>query len=357
MSSFHFLVNRADLAKCSLEPAAVPDIDPGEALLRVDRFALTANNITYGVAGDALGYWQFFPAEGDWGRIPVWGIGTVSASRAEGVAAGSRYYGYFPMSGHLVVTPGKVGPGGFADHAAHRQSLPPVYNQYALMTAALGFPPRHDNHQMVYRPLFTTSFVLDDYFADNGCFGAEQVVVASASSKTAFGTAFLMRGRPHQTVGLTSGANRAFVEGLGLYDRVLTYDEAATLDPAIPTAYIDMSGNRAVLAAVHRHFGENLVTSCSVGITHREAREGEDPRYLPGARPAMFFAPDQIRKRNQDWGPAEFRRRVGAAWQAFLGAVDDWVQIVEAPAPGQITAIYETVLNGAAPDRAYVLRR
>jgi hypothetical protein len=355
MRSYDFLVKRNDLTACSVEPASEPPIAPGEVLLRVERFGLTANNITYGVAGDLIGYWRFFPAPGDWGRIPAWGIGTVSASTVEAVAEGGRYFGYFPMSGHLVVSPAKAGPAGFADDVAHRRELPPVYNQYSLMTEALGFPAGQDNHQVIYRPLFTTSFVLADYFADHDNFGAGQVILASASSKTAFGTALMMRDRPQRTIGLTSEANRRFVQRLGLYDQVATYDEVADLDASQPTAYIDMSGNRAVLAAVHRHFGGNLVNSCSVGITHREARTGPDPATLPGARPTLFFAPDQVRKRNEEWGPARFKQNLGAAWGAFLGVVDEWVDILEAPAPGRLESVYQTVLDGAAPNEAHVL--
>jgi hypothetical protein len=356
MSSYDFLVKRADLSEYRLETAPTPAIGPGETLLRVDRFALTANNITYGVAGDALGYWQFFPAEGEWGRLPVWGIGTVLASNAEGIAEGERYYGYFPMAGHLVVTPGRARPHGFTDEAAHRRDLAPVYNQYARMNEALGFDPRHDNHQMIYRPLFTTSFVLDDYFGDNDCFGAGQVILGSASSKTAFGTAFMLRDRQQKVVGLTSQSNRAFVERLGLYDTVITYDEVSSLPASVSTAYIDMSGNRRVLADVHHHFGENLVNSCSVGITHHEARDGEDPQTLPGARPTMFFAPSQIDKRNRQWGPAVFQQKLAAAWQAFVAVVDDWVEIIESPTPGRLGQVYATVLNGPPPDKAYVLK-
>ena len=78
------------------------------SLLHVDRFALTANNITYAAFGDAMSYWDFFPSgEADWGRVPVWGFGTVVASRCDGVAVGERFYGYFPMSTQLRVTPAK----------------------------------------------------------------------------------------------------------------------------------------------------------------------------------------------------------------------------------------------------------
>jgi hypothetical protein len=45
----------------------------GEARLRIDGFALTANNITYAAFGDAMKYWEFFPTgDAAWGNIPVW---------------------------------------------------------------------------------------------------------------------------------------------------------------------------------------------------------------------------------------------------------------------------------------------
>ena len=47
----------------------------------------------------------------------------------------------------------------------------------------------------MYRPLFFTSFMLADQLEDNDWFGAEVLVLSSASSKTAYGTAFLLRGQ------------------------------------------------------------------------------------------------------------------------------------------------------------------
>jgi hypothetical protein len=273
----HFLVQRDNLADTRLADAEALSAAAGEAIIRVDRFALTANNITYGVAGDLIGYWKFFPAEGGWGRIPVWGIGTVTTSNHPEIEVGSRYYGYFPMSSELLVKPEKVTPRGFRDASAHRAELPVVYNQYSTVSADNGFDPAMENHAMVYRPLFTTSFVLDDYFADNDFFGATSLILGSASSKTAFGLAFMLRRREGiRVVGLTSRSNLGFVAGLDLYDQVLTYDEVESLNHE-PSAYVDMSGNREVLGRVHHHLGDELVASCGVGITHWEARDGEVP--------------------------------------------------------------------------------
>lgn len=350
----NFIVKRDDLALTRLEDADSIHPCRGECVIRVNRFALTANNITYGVAGDIIGYWNFFPTEPGWGRIPVWGIGTVTSSEHPDITVGTRYYGYFPMSNELLVRPERVGPRGFTDAAEHRAELPVVYNQYNLMSEANGFDPAFDNHYMLYRPLFTTSFVLDDYFADNDFFGARTLILGSASSKTAFGLAFMLKRREGiKVIGLTSPGNVGFVRGLDLYDEVVTYDEVESL-PVEPSAYVDMAGNRHVLAKVHHHLGDNVVASCGVGATHWEARDGEDPRSLPGARPAMFFAPSQILKRNGELGPEKYQQLIGAATGAFLAEVDGWVSIEE-HAFTEIESVYRTVLGGAAPDRGYVV--
>ena len=356
---YSFEVNRTDLGntrQIELPDSAELELAEGEAIVRVDRFALTANNITYGVAGDLIGYWQFFPAEGEWGRIPVWGIGTVARSNHPALPEGQRFYGYYPMSSYLQVKAERIGPRGFSDAAAHRAALPPVYNQYALMTPENGFDPRFDDHQMVYRPLFTTAFVLDDFLADNSFFGAGNIILSSASSKTAFSLAFLLQqGGDIRVTGLTSQGNRAFVESLGIYDRVTSYDSLASLNADEPVGFVDMAGNRRVLEQLHNHYQDNMKCSCGVGITHRDAREGADPGSLPGARPEMFFAPSQIEKRNKDWGAEGFQQKLAAAWAAFLPAVDQWVNINHPGGPEGMADTYHTVLAGARPDQAYVV--
>jgi hypothetical protein len=359
MNSYSFEVTRSDLGNTQTIELPAPEsvqLQTGEVLLTVDQFALTANNITYGVAGDMIGYWKFFPAQGDWGRIPVWGIGTVAASDNAELSVGERFYGYFPMSSYLVVKPEAVSARGFTDGAEHRAALPPVYNQYALMNRDNGFDPAFDNHQMVYRPLFTTSFVLDDYLDDNDFFGAGNIILSSASSKTSFGLAFLLHQRPQMKVtGLTSAGNKAFVESLGIYDQVVSYDDIASLDNNEPVAFVDMAGNRKVLEQLHHHFQDNMRCSCGVGITHWEARDGADPASLPGAKPTMFFAPSQIQKRNQDWGPEKFQQQLAQAWSQFLTVVDNWVSINHPTGADGMRQTYETVLAGAKPDQAYVV--
>ena len=359
MSAYSIEVQRTDLAKTRnipMAPAADLNLNAGQVLLQVDKFALTANNITYGVAGDMIGYWQFFPAAEGWGRIPVWGMATVVRSNVDGMAPGQRYYGYFPMSSYLVVEPTRLSDRGFVDGISHRSALPPTYNQYSRVTPENGYAPEFDAHQMIYRPLFTTAFVLDDFLADNGFFAAKTIILSSASSKTAFGLAYLLQQRPGiRVIGLTSAGNREFVAYLGLYDQVASYDEVEQLDSDQAVVFVDMAGNRQVLTRLHEHFQNNMHYSCGVGITHWESRDGQAPATLPGAKPAMFFAPSQIQKRHKDWGPEKFQTELARAWERFLTDVDRWVEVVPRSGATELLDTYQEVLNGAAPDQAFVV--
>jgi hypothetical protein len=355
-----FLVNRGDLRQFRFAPAMAPaevDLRSGEALLSIDKFAFTANNITYAAFGDAMQYWAFFPAPEGWGRIPVWGFADVVRSEHEAIGEGERVYGYLPMSTHLVVQPDRVTDGGFVDASPHRAELPAAYQQYSRVAGDPDYDPNHEDEQALLRPLFMTSVLIEDFLADNDVFGARSVVLSSASSKTALGVAFLAsRNRPSEceVIGLTSPRNVAFCERVGYYDRVLAYDALDSLSSDTPTVFVDMAGDGELLYAVHRHFDASLRHSCIVGATHWEQRGGQ--RELPGPSPEFFFAPTRLKKRRQDWGPGGVEKRLSDAWRAFLPSVNGWMKIVHSDGPGGVEAVYRETLEGkVSPELGHVL--
>lgn len=186
-----FLVDRSDLRRTAFRPGRHgPDsaLESGQVLVRIDRFTFTANNVTYGAVADLIGYWNFFPAEEGWGRIPVWGFGDVVRSRHDAVPAGERLYGYFPMSTHVVLQADCVSATGLVDASAHRAALPPFYNQYSRVAADPGYDTAREGEIALFPPLFATSFLVDDFLADRGFFDARAAVLSSASSKTALGS-------------------------------------------------------------------------------------------------------------------------------------------------------------------------
>jgi hypothetical protein len=350
MQSTDFVVARNDLQQCKLIETQLPDAAtlPDEALLvKVTRFALTANNITYAVLGDQLKYWQLFPAPKDFGNIPVWGFGEVIASKHPGIAAGETLFGYFPMATHLVIEAADVSKRGLRDAAAHRQGVASVYNAYARVSGDPAFTGRQGDYQALLRPLFMLSFLVDDFLAENEDFSAKRVMLSSASSKTAFGLAHLLHARGVKVIGLTSAGNTAFVTSLGCYDEVVTYDGVTALPADSAVAYVDMAGNSDLRERLHRHFGEQMKYSGQVGLTHRGI--SPDEPQLPGAKPTWFFAPDQIRKRAREWGPGGVDKRFGAAWTGFAPKLDQWLDVTEGRGPAAVQVTYLDTLNGRVP--------
>jgi len=350
-----FLIAKDDLHRTRFAEAAPPELQDGQALLTVDAFGLTANNITYAVFGQAMSYWSFFPAEEGWGRMPVWGFAEVAESRHDAVAVGMRVYGYLPASSELVVSPGRVDASGFIDASVHRSELPPVYNAYLRVEADPVYDADTEDQQMLLRPLFFTSYLIEDFLTDSGLFGASTAVLSSASSKTASALAFLLAGRPGiEVVGLTSPRSVEFTRALEVYDRVVAYEDVDAL-PDQRAVYVDMAGDAALRDAVHEHYGERLAHSAVVGATHHD-RMGELPDSLKGPRPLFFFAPDQARKRTEDWGRKGLEQRLADAWRGYVQWTRGWLEVIHGEGPEELERAYLDLLDGRIdPAKAHVL--
>jgi len=341
-------VRRDDLAKTELRDDAVPEIGPGEARLRVDRIGVTANNVTYALMGDAMHYWDFFPTSEGWGLVPLWGFGEVVASQTDGVTAGTRVYGYFPSASHVVVRPGAVDETRFKDASEHRAKLPSPYNSYTVTTHDPAYDAEREDLLILFRPLFFTSYMLADELEDNDYYGASVLAMSSASSKTAYGAAFLLQGQGPEMVGLTSPGNVAFTESLGCYDRVVAYDRLEELDDTKPTAYLDVAGSSDLRDRLRARLGDDLVRDVVVGVTHQEQGGGGG---LAATGTTFFFAPNQMRKRTGDWGRPVLDQRFAEAWHRFVPSVEGWVDVVPHVGPEALREVWLEVLSGTSSPR------
>lgn len=370
MTTLQFQVRKTALNTTRTVTVADTPLAEGQVLVRIDRFAYTANNITYAAFGEAMQYWQFFPAaaqaEGDagWGVIPVWGFGTVVQSRCEGVAEGERLYGYWPMASHATLTPGHISASGFVDAAPHRAALHGVYNRYARCSADPYYTPADEAAQALLRPLFMTAFLIDDFLADNAFFGATPMaasegaaratlLVSSASSKTACATALHLSQRAEvDVVGLTAPGKVDYCQSLGIYKRVLTYEQIDAVDAHTPCIYVDFAGNSSLRRAIHQRF-QHLAYDCSIGGTHVD--QLGNARDLPGPRPVLFFAPAQAKKRSADWGADGFGQRLLAGWRSYMQRVADprtpWLVVQEHAGIDAVRAAHALVLSGQSDPR------
>jgi hypothetical protein len=350
-----FLVKRDDLHQTRIEEnGGAPELADGQALLEIDCFGLTANNVTYAVMGEAMSYWKFFPADEDgWGRVPMWGFATVADANGTGLSDGARFYGYLPPSTHLVVQPGETGERGFIDRSPHRAELPSAYQGYRRTDGDELYESGGEAEQMLFWPLFFTSWLIDDQIADEGFYDAETLVISSASSKTAIIAAYQLAQREDspKLVGLTSPGNREFVEGLGIYEDVASYEEISDL-PEGKAAYVDMSGDGEIRWQVHERYGDDLTHDMPVGMSHWEELSAGRHGDLPGPTPEFFFAPTRAKKRISDWGGRDLDDRMAADWKPFVGFVKDWLEVRNSSGPDGLEKTYREVLEGRVPPNA-----
>ncbi len=353
------LVNKSDFADVTLVNMDDVPLEDGFIRCQVGPWALTANNVTYMVAGHQIGYWHYFEPAAygidmpNHGRMPVWGYAKVTESRCDGVDFGQVIYGFLPIIDTFDMKPTRLNSTGFQDGNDHRTPLHSLYNSYSFVDADPSFR-LHPDLQPLLRPLFTTSFLIDDFLAEKDFFGAEQVLILSASSKTALGTAFCCKARGGVKVtGLTSASNKDFTHKTGFYDHVETYDTITDLNPDVKTVIVDMSGNTKVLSTLINHFEENLTYVCRVGLSHWDA----EPEQLPKTATPIkfFFAPDQAKIRIAEWGGAGFAKNLAKRWIPFLNSAENWLEIEKSEGASQILKTYKDVLNGtASPTKGFL---
>jgi|CXWL01.1.fsa_nt_gi hypothetical protein len=291
MLQFH--ISKTDLRDTRMADVAPGALADGAARLRLDLFALTANNITYAAMGSGpLGYWDFFPAPEGFGCPPVWGFATVVQSNAANVEPGARYYGYLPLSETLDVAPVKASARAFVDGAPHRAAKAPVYNQYINVAADPAYDSAFEPEQCLFRPLYATGWWAADCVHQDR---PRVVVMSSASSKTALATAHQLRKLGDaQLVALTSARNADYVRATGLYHQTITYDDMSALNADGAATYLDFLGRDETIAAAHRALGANLKRSIQIGATDWADKPdgGFSPRVaLEGPKPEFFFVP------------------------------------------------------------------
>ncbi|WP_421788373.1 DUF2855 family protein [Hyphobacterium sp.] len=350
MQNWAMEIDRQDITKAQLVTPQRKDLRKSEVRLVIDRFALTANNITYAAFGDAMRYWEFFPAgDSGRGRLPVWGFADIAESRHPDLPVGDRIYGYFPAASELIVQPVKVSASGFIDAAAHRAELPAPYNRYVRCAGDAGYGKDREAEQMVLQPLFLTGWLLARYLNAEKGFGARLVFLTSASSKTAIGLArSLSADNPHavRIIGLTSPGSREFVSGLGCYDDVVTYPEIADLPTGDASAIVDFAGDADINRALHERLADDLTANIRVGGAHWE--QSAPASDLPGPRPHFFFAPDHVQQAIAELGPEGFQSAYGAAWQDFAASARDWLAFREFEGAQACLDIYRRLIAGDA---------
>lgn len=340
-----FQVNKQDVTEFRVVEGIDESLSDTGIELEIERFAFTANNLTYFVVGDKLGYWQFFPPikneDKKWGVIPVWGMAKVVKSNHLDVQAGERLFGYFPPADKLIMQNINTKEDTVIDMSEHRRPLPQGYNVYRRTQAMKGYNQNQDNFRMLLWPLYITSFCLWDLLAGDKGYDVEQIIILSASSKTSLGLAYALNtdDSAPKVVGLTGDRNKEFVSSMDVYSNVFDYQSVQSVDNSKSSAVVDMSGNSSVLTELRKHLGNKLTHDIGVGLTHRAVDESS-------AQQNVFFAPEHIQKRMQEWGPKVFSKRSGDFIMRASVWSQSWLSITQKQGLEALQDNFQAVADG-----------
>ena len=350
-----FLVNKYDLFETTFSEEKIPISKENEVILEIERYAFTSNNITYGVIGDTLGYWNFFPAEEPYGIIPVWGFANVTSSKNEYILEGDRFYGYFPMSRYLKVIPKKVNDFGFIDDSNHRRKLPPVYNHYSKI---IKYADESLEYHPLIKPLFLTSFLNYFFLQDEKFFDCDQIILTSASSKTALSLAFLLskyKSKDNKKIiAITSEKNMQFVSEIKFYDIVLSYDNAEENLKRSKSVIVDFAGNSDYLKKLSDHLGDGLKHVSLIGLADWSSKTNF--KIIPNSK--FFFAPNHAEKRYREMGVKRTTLLADELLKEFIMKVKNYIKLEYCNDPKDIHELYLKSLKGKIdPSKGYMVKK
>ena len=351
-----FLVDKSNFFKTSFEENKLPALQAGEVLFNIDKYAFTSNNITYAVVGEQVKYWDFFPADAPWGIVPVWGFAEALASENDAIKTGGRYFGYFPMSDYLIVKPGGIKPHGFADASEHRSHLSPIYNFYTQVPRIPHYQKETEDYLPIIRPLFATAFLIYHFLKDNDFFSAENIILTSASSKTALGLAYMLnenkKSDGKKIIGLTSKKNIDFVESNNYYDEVISYDKAVEKNTGENTVIIDFAGNADLLNDFYQKLNDALKHVALIGLTDWSA--AKNFKQVPVAK--FFFAPTHMQDKYKEWGAEKTNLLLG---QNMVGFISDMKKHLEIDVVNDNNSLQELFINmlkgNIDPSKGYIV--
>jgi hypothetical protein len=348
------LFRRDNLAAAEIRAPVLSDLLPGEVRLAVEKFGVTSNNVSYARFGDGehVPFWNAFPGPQGLGRVPLWSFVRVTESRNADIPAGSRYFGYVPMASHHTVA-AEATPRGFLDTSPQRAFLHPWY----LTFQRVGEPDNLDDFRALMRPIFPASFNLASLVERQAAHGVKSLIITSASCKTAIGMTdeLLERRAGVATVGITSAANRAFVESLGIYDQVATYDAIKSATVTSPAGFIDFTGAGHWQEAVYQCFASSLSYGVLIGFTHPGADDTAPPG-LPAPQPEPFFTPVVEDQAIAEEGADRYYCRYHESETRFLERMASWLAIRPGQGPAELVDAFRCLVAGdQAPGEGRVL--
>ncbi|CAK9025715.1 unnamed protein product [Durusdinium trenchii] len=273
----------------------VPDLDQGEVLLKVEKFAFSHMALGYlmkGFTRTFSAYHNFYKAsEENLYRSACWGFATVMESTHDKVAVGTRLYGLLPAARYQVQTVGDTIPGKKDEPSCVELAMEGVpfnlrrFQEMEVVSDCM--EPHLEDWIICTKEIYTMAYYMDEQLlVDTGMINC--VIISCASAKTALALAFCLRMRDMRYVfGLTSKDHLDFARSTDLFHEVFSYDNVASLPNNHTVVYMDFKCDGELRQQITLRMGTNLMYNMVVGPAVFQ-KKMKDQLFEKRAREVLF---------------------------------------------------------------------
>ncbi len=382
ISSFSFVANRTscntlELLRTDIKvPAAA---QKSAVTLEVIKSGLTANNTFYIRLGDEapFNFFKCYPVDSKAELVkdktlpmdgyvhpPAWGLAKVLDSTVESIPVGSTYLGHLPIGTHVSFKSANVNNDG--NMVIERAEVDSAYNVFykideddALLTEAYG------DVALVCWPGIITGFGCYFTLQKNNFYGANNLVITSASSKVALALAFYLKDSGRRVIGYTSELNKKFCEETGLYSQVLSYDDL--LDPDEKYLFIDIIGSNQIYNKNKGCVTKLIAIGNTAGALGKDSTFGIFPFYdnikfvltIMGAprwtrswmNPSheLYLVLDSLKELKAEWGLTKYNTLLKEHTHRFCASANNWLSVKKCDSEESIKKAFVDIVEGKVP--------
>ena len=235
------------------DPRTLP-LGAGEVVFAPQSLGVNRYITGYGGAYLFLDIGQFTDPRGvqntrSFKTVPAWGRCRVLRSNHPEVAAGSVFYGFWPLAAFCVRRVSTDGP--VVQQELPRFSGPREWLKLIRMDDYAATDYAIDNYEYV-----KIGITFARELGDRDFFGGRRLVISSASSASGQIIAMAVKERypDFPVVGLTSDNNLGRVRAMSYFDAAYSYGSLAAAANDGPSLYFDVLGKEEITTAVFDHF-------------------------------------------------------------------------------------------------------
>ena len=195
------------------------------------------------------------------------------------------------------------------------------------------------------------------FLKDEKFFECDQIILTSASSKTALSLAFLLSKNKledkKKIIGITSDKNIKFLLNIGFYDTVIAYDSLEMELNLSKLIVVDFAGNSDYLEKIHNYFGDLLKYVCLVGLADWSSKTNF--KSIPNSK--FFFAPNHAEKRYRTMGVKKTTLLAEDLLKEFIMQIKHDIKLKYFNDPKELHELYLKSLKGKIdPSKGYMVQ-